>query len=384
VTLAALLSQSLLRLQNEPTGFDLDHVTIQTAPVHVLSLRGDARLDFYDRMVERISRSSDIQGAAVTWYTPMTGFQSDARFEALESAGSREPVMLAFNSVGTGYFRTMSTRILAGREFELRERRRDVCVLNESAAAALFPGQPALDRYVRTADPTGLDIVRGGSSGQTRSEPVTCRVVGVAEDAKFGRVREAPPKTIYFPLTPDLGDGNLVFLLNSRTKAGAISAYREALRELAPRVPLVLFATLREQMNAALGSQRAITMLSVFFGIVALLLSALGLYGMLASSVSQRRAEIGVRTALGATRAGILRMIVGEAMRLAAIGVILGGLALFVTVRFIEQMLYGVTSFDLPTLAGVGAVLTVVVLAASWWPARRAASVDPVTAMRAD
>ena len=162
--------------------------------------------------------------------------------------------------------------------------------------------------------------MRGGSAGRVKSEPVTCRVVGVAEDAKFGNVREAPPRTIYFPLTPDLGDGNLVFLLNSRTKAGAISAYREALREIAPRVPLVLFATLREQMNAALGGQRAITMLSVFFGIVALLLSALGLYGMLASSVSQRRAEIGVRTALGATRAGILRMIVAEALKLAAIG----------------------------------------------------------------
>ena len=188
-------------------------------------------------------------------------------------------------------------------------------MLNESAAGALFPGQSALERYVRTADPTGLDIVRGGSAGQVRSEPVTCRVVGVAEDAKFGNVREAPPRTIYFPLTPDLGGGNLVFLLNSRTKAGAISAYREALREIAPRVPLVLFATLREQMNAALGGQRAITMLSVFFGIVALLLSALGLYGMLASSVSQRRAEIGVRTALGATRAGILRMIVAEALQ---------------------------------------------------------------------
>ena len=190
--------------------------------------------------------------------------------------------------------------------------------------------------------------------------------------------------TIYFPITADLGDGNLVFLLNSRTKAGAVSAYREALREIAPTMPIVLFATLREQMNAALGGQRAITVLAVFFGIVALMLSALGLYGTLASSVSQRRGEIGVRAALGATRAGILRMIVAEALRLAAIGAALGAAALFVTVRFIDQMLYGVTSFDLPTLTSVGLVLTVMVLGASFWPARRAASVDPITAMRAD
>ncbi len=172
--------------------------------------------------------------------------------------GAPNVVTLAFNSVGAGYFRTMTTKILQGREFETRERRRDVCVLNESAARVLFPGQAALGRYVRTADNAGLDIARGGSSGRLISEPITCRVVGVAEDAKFGNVRDAPPKTIYFPLTPDLRDGNLVFLLNARTKAGAISAYREALREIAPSLRSVLFATLREQMEAALGSQRAL------------------------------------------------------------------------------------------------------------------------------
>ena len=384
VTLAALLSQSLLRLQNERTGFDLDHVTIQTAPVHVLALRGAARLDFYDRMVERLGRAPGLQSAAVTWYTPMTGYQSDARFEARDGSASPAAVSMAFNSVGAGYFRTMSTQIVAGREFDVHERRRDVCVVNESAARALFSGQPALGRYVGTADQSGLDIVRnGGGLGPVRSEPVVCRVVGIAEDAKFGRVREAPPKTIYFPLTPELADGNLVFLLRAPTKAAAVSAYREALRDLAPTMPLVLFATLREQMEAALGSQRAITVLSVFFGGVALLLSALGLYGMLSSSVSQRRGEIGVRAALGATRADILRMILIEALRLAAIGAAVGTVMLIFTVRFVDRMLYGVTSFDLPTLVIVGLALTAVVLAASFWPARRAASVDPITVMRA-
>jgi predicted permease len=384
VVMASLLSQSLLRLQSEPTGFDLDQVTIQTAPIHVLSLTGDARLDVYDRMVERIARSSTIQSVAVTWYTPMTGQQSNGRFEAPGATASSNVVTLAFNSVGAGYFRTMNTTILQGREFEPRERRRDVCVLNESAARVLFAGQSALGRYVRTAENAGIDIVRGGSGGRLLSEPITCRVVGVAEDAKFGNLRDAPPKTIYFPLTPDLRDGNLVFLLNSRTKAGAIAAYREALREIAPAVPLVLFATLREQMEAALGSQRALTLLSTFFGVVALLLSGLGLYGMLSSSVSQRTAEIGIRAALGASRGSILRMIVSEALRLAAIGFLLGAAGLFFGMRFIERMLYGVSSFDWLTLTAVGVVLTAVILLASFWPARRAASVDPITAIHSD
>jgi predicted permease len=384
VAMAALLSQSLLRLQTEDTGFALDRVTIQTAPLHLLGRQGDERLDLYDRMIERISRSSVITSAAVTWYTPMTGYQSNSRFEAFDGAATPRTATLAFNQVGAGYFRTMTTKILDGREFEPRERRRDVCVLNEGAARALFPGQSAVGQYVRSADNAGLDIVRGGSGGRQISAPVACRVVGIAEDAKFGSLREAPPKTIYFPLTPDLRDGNLVFLLNARTKPDAISAYRDALREVAPTVPLGVFVTLREQMEAALGSQRAITFLSTFFGVVALLLSALGLYGMLSSNVSQRTAEIGIRSALGASRASILRMILSEAARLALIGAVLGAAGLIFTVRLIEGMLYGVTSFDWPTLAGVGVTLGVVILLASFWPARRAASVDPLIAIRTD
>jgi predicted permease len=383
VAMAALLSQSLLRLQNENTGFALDQVTIQTAPLHLLNRQGDERLELYDRMIERIGRSSTIRSAAVTWYTPMTGYQSNARFEAFDGAATPRASTLAYNHVGAGYFRTMATKILHGREFETRERRRDVCVLNESAASALFPGQAALDQYVRSSDNAGLDVVRNGN-GPTRSAPVVCRVVGIAEDAKFGNLREAPPKTIYFPVTPDVANGYLVFLLNAPTKTAAIAGYREALREIAPTVPLVAFVTLREQMEAALGSQRAITFLSTFFGVIALLLSALGLYGMLSSNVSQRTAEIGIRSALGASRGSILRMILSEAARLAAIGAVLGAAGLFFSVRFIDGMLYGVTSFDWRTLAGVAVTLTVVVLLASFWPARRAASVDPLIAIRTD
>jgi predicted permease len=381
---AALLSQSLLRLQTERTGFALDQVTIQTAPFHLLDRRGDERLDVYDRMVARLERSAGIQSAAVTWYTPMTGYQSDSRFEAFDGAATPRTATLAFNHVGAGYFRTMTTRILEGREFAPGERRRDICVLNQSAARALFPGQPALGQYVRTPADAGLDLVRGTSAGRVPGPAVSCRVVGLAEDAKFGSLREAPPMTIYFPLTTDLGNGNLVFLLNARTKTEAIAGYREALREIAPTVPLVRFVTLREQMEAALGSQRAITFLSTFFGAVALLLSALGLYGMLSSNVSQRTAEIGIRAALGASRASILRMILSETVRLGVVGVILGAGGVFFAVRFVDRMLYGVSSFDWLTFLGVVVTLAVVLLLASFWPARRATAVDPLIAMRAD
>jgi hypothetical protein len=290
-------------------------------------------------------------------------------------------VTLAFNSVGAGYFRTMQTTIVSGREFEPRERARDVCVVNQSAAARLFPNQTAIGRYVGSREELG-PVPRG--TRPQASAPITCRIVGIAADAKFASAREAPPSTIYFPITADIVDGNLVFLLNAPTKATAVQGYREALREILPTTPLVLFATLREQLNAMLGSQRAITMLSTFFGVVALLLSAIGLYGMLSASVSQRTGEIGVRVALGASRATILRMVFSEAFRLVAIGAALGSIGVFFATRAVENMLYGVSALDPMTMAIACTLLVLVVIVASFTPARRAASVDPIQAMRAE
>jgi predicted permease len=382
VVSATLLSRSLIRLRGEHTGFDLDHVTIQTPPFHLLPQKGTDKLDLYQRMVDRIGQAAAVRSAAVTWFTPMTGSQVTATFLPVAD-GTTPPdgATLAYNAVGPGYFRTMETAIVDGREFEPRERSRDVCVLNQAAAAFLFPRQPAVGRYVRTA--TNVATSRGGDR-LSGSGPVTCRVVGVAQDAKFASLYEPPPRTIYFPVTADVVDGNLVFLMNGPTKAGVIDAYRDALREIAPTIPLVLFATLREQMDASLGSQRAISLLSTFFAGVALLLSAIGLYGMLSSSVTQRTGEIGIRAALGASRSDILRMVFAEALRLAAIGVGLGTVALFFVAGTIRHMLYGVSAFDLTTVAATAALLTLVVLAASFWPARRAASVDPMRAIRTD
>jgi predicted permease len=375
VTLATLLSQSLTRIRSERTGFDLDHVTIQTPPFNRLPQRGEARLDVYQRMVDRIEQSSAVQSAAVTWYTPMTGFQSTATFQSGAEGGSApEGSRLAYNVVGPGYFRTMGTKIIEGDEFGKYDRKSDVCVLNQVAAAHLFGNRPAVGQYLRSDD--------------TKEFPqaVSCRVVGVSEDAKFASLREPPPRTVYFPVNADMVSktGNLVFLINSRTKADAISAYRAALHDIAPTIPIVLFATLREQMDAALGSQRAITMLSNFFGALALFLSAIGLYGMLSSSVAQRTAEIGVRVALGAQRGTVMRMILSDALRLAAVGIAAGALCLLFAVQSVKHMLYGVSPFDPTTLVTAGALLTIVALIAAFVPAVRAASVDPMTALRAE
>jgi len=376
VVAASLLSQSVVKLRSERTGFDLDHVTIQTSPLYVLGLKGEARLNLYQRMVDRLMEMPAMESAAATSQTPMTGVKMTADFQAMsEGPNPPEDTQMPFNDVGPGYFRTMKTRILEGREFDRNDRQLNVCILNESAAQFFFPHQQALGRYV------------WNKVNDDFREPVMCQVIGLAEDAKFYDVRQGPPRTIYLPLSKERIDtalGNLVFLMNTPTKAQAVAAFRKTLSEIAPTVPLVIFVTLREQMDAALGSQELITLLANFFALLVLLLSALGLYGLLSANVTQRRSEIGVRVALGATRGTVAAMILKEALVLLGFGVLLGVGGLLLTTRFVTAMLHGVSAYDPWTLAAVAATLLLVTILAALVPAIRAARLDPIEALRAE
>ena len=216
-----------------------------------------------------------MQSAAVTWYTPMTGLQATASFRRsgrgpISGRGNdglqlRRPWI--FSDDGhRGFWRGGSSKAATGR--------RDICVLNQARGELLFGHQAPLG-------PICPEHGRGAASRARWEEPYRAALWASPEDAKFASLREAAAANGIFPLANDaVGPaGNLVFLIRARTKADAITAYRTALQEIAPTVPLVLFATLREQMDAALGSQRAITLLSNVFGLLALFLSAIGIYG---------------------------------------------------------------------------------------------------------
>jgi predicted permease len=375
VVLASLLSQSVIKLRSERTGFDLDHVTIQTSPMYLLQRKGEAKLDLYQQMVDRLMQMPSIDAAAATSQTPMTGEKITGDFQAVsEGPNPPEDTQMAYNDIGPGYFRAMKTRIVAGREFERNERQLNVCILNQSAAAFFFPHKQAVGRYVRNRVTPEFP------------QQVACQVVGLAEDAKFYDLRQGPPRTIYLPLSKERIDnlGNLVFLIHSPTKAQAIAAFRKTLSEIAPTVPLVIFVTLREQMEAALGSQELITLLANFFGVLVLLLSAMGLYGLLSASVTQRRSEIGVRVALGATRGMVLQMILIEALGLLGWGMLLGAVGMFFATRFVVAMLHDISAYDPLTLAGVAGTLVVVTILAALVPALRAARLDPIETLRAE
>lgn len=373
VTLATMLCESLIHFERQPRGFSLDNVTIQTPPFHWLRQKGNEKLDVYQRMVDRIAISPGIRSVAVTWFTPLTGRQPTALFQPSGPAAALS-VRMPFNTVGPGYFRTMETHIVAGREFIPSDRDSNFCILNRSAAARLFPLQPAVGQTVLTK----ISYERGALP--------ECRVIGLAQDAAFASLRDASPPTVYFPISARVaGDvTNLVFLMNASNKEQAASAYRGALHEIAPQIPVVLFATMREQMNAALGSQRLTTFLSGLFAMLALFLTALGLYGLLSSSVVQRTGEMGIRIALGASPLAAVGIVLRESAGLVSAGVVLGAVGVAFSVGFVRNMLFGLQEWEPAPLAASLLVLLAVTLLATVPPALRAVSIDPIRALRVD
>jgi hypothetical protein len=149
VTLASMLALSLMHIRSEQTGFDLDHVTIQTGHFTQLPEHGNTKLDLYQRMVDRLQQEPGIRSASLTWTTPMTGIQATSDFEA---GALKHTLHMSYNSVGPGYFRTIETHIVEGREFHKNERTPDVCIVNQAAASFFFPHSDPLDASVRTTD----------------------------------------------------------------------------------------------------------------------------------------------------------------------------------------------------------------------------------------
>jgi hypothetical protein len=270
----------------------------------------------------------------------------------------------------------MRSHLLSGREFTADDRDQSTCVLNEAAARVLFPHGGAIGETLRSSseDETHLNA--------------TCRVVGLVEDAHYASLREPAPPTLYFPITAESFPGgyanNMVFLIRSQTDAEAISAYRATLARFAPSTGVMAFLPLRDQVDQSLGSERLIAILSTVFAVIALLLSAIGIFGLLALRVQERTPEFGVRIAVGATRGHLLKIVLGDALRMVIIGSTCGLVLAGIGYVFIRRLLYGASPADLRVALGSLLVLIAVALLAAAIPARRAASLDPTQALRAD
>jgi predicted permease len=278
--------------------------------------------------------------------------------------------LIYFNIVGPKFFSTLGTPIVRGREFldSERENAPRVAVINETAARRFWPGEDALGKRFHWGAVDGPLV----------------QVAGIARDANYVMPGEAPKATIYVPLAQEPRNEMILQLRTSADLATTRRAVWSLVHDLAPALPPPPVVSMTDDMAVTLLPVRAGAILLGAFGLVALVLAAAGIYGVASYSVASRTREIGVRAALGATRAMILRMVLLESARRVGLGVAVGLVATLGAGVAISKMLYGVQAFDPVVLVGVIGTIAAIALIGTFGPARRASRADPVVAMRAE
>ncbi len=368
---AALLLRTFHNLTSADTGFEASRVLIAELNVRRLQATPEARAVLYDQIVERLRAVPGVAVASQAGITPVSGsaWNDDVNVPGYVSKGRGDSVSY-FNDVAPHYFAALGTQLIAGREFTPQDAKNapKVAIVNEAFVAKFMPGR----------NPVGTQFFQG-EDGPKR---VTFEIVGFVKNAKYQRIREEPLPTVYVPLAQgDAATSTNIVVRSSAEPRALIAQVRAAIEDLSPQAA-IRFTTLETQVADSLRQDRLLAMLSGFFGALALLLSAMGLYGLLAHSVARRRREIGIRMALGSTPQMILRLILSDGMRLVIFGLVLGTAGTFAATRVLSTFLYGVKERDPLTLTFAGMVLVAIAVSACAGAARRAARIEPYSAIR--
>lgn len=295
-----------------------------------------------------------------------------------ESYDSKKHQEEDFNAVGNHFFETLAIPIISGRAFGEQDNQGSpkVAIINQSLARSRFPGQNPVGKRFKT-DEHDSD----GFAGSATNDWI--QIVGVCGDTRYSNLREEPPPQFILPYVQQPDVGGMVYELHTQMKPEMIlPALRQVVRQVDPDLPLVNVRTQEQQIEADLEQERIFVTLTSGFGMLALALACVGIYGIMAYSVANRRNEIGIRMALGAQRGQVRAMILRESTWLAAAGVVVGVGASLVLARLVKSMLYGIQPYDPMSVGGAVLILMAVALLAGWIPARRAAGVQPMEALR--
>jgi predicted permease len=331
--------------------------------------------DFYQHALERVREMPGVEHAALAVGTPFnSSFTIDLRVSGRDSIPEMKGGGPYVSAVSAGFFETVGTRLLTGRRFTSADRAgsEPVAIVNETMASLLWPGESALDKCLYVGDE---------KDGQ-----VPCsRVVGIVEDARRFGLREDPAMQYYIPIGQERGFGGTNLLIRPRSEpTRMIAELRRELIAIDPVVQFVGIETLQESVDPQIRPWRLGATMFTMFGVLSLLVAALGLYSVIAYSVASRRHELGVRMALGARAADMVTMVVRQGVAMAIAGVLLGTALAFATSRFLETLLFEASPRDPRVFAGVAAGTLAVAVLASLIPALRAASVNPVSAFRVE
>jgi predicted permease len=367
---AGLFIRSLQSANRIDPGFRVDRAL--TVPINLGLLRYNETegSDFYRNLLNRVQAQPGVERASLVRFQQL-GF-SFAQFQVMAEGSGAGPndegVSVGFNVVGPNYFKTMETPLLRGRDFAEMDRKGspEVVVINETLAAMLWPHEDALGKRLSTAGPEGPFL----------------EVVGVARDGKYRSLGEEPYPYVYQPVLQSY-DPKMTLVVRTTGEPQALApAVREQIRALDAKLPIADVKTFRDQLNLSLFPSRVAAWVLGGFGLLALLLAAIGIYGVVSYSVAQRTREIGVRMALGARQKDVLRLVLGQGLFVIALGLVVGLSLAFAATRLIAGFLYGVGATDMFTFGGVPLLLGIVALGASYIPARRATKVDPLVALR--
>jgi putative ABC transport system permease protein len=367
---ALLFARSLRNLMTRDTGFDQNNVLVVNTDFTKLKLVGDQRQMFDRDTLERVRAIAGVASAATDGRAPASGNSSNDWI--VDDQGKTKDVAWV-ERVSPGYFATMGTPILQGRDFDQQDvlAAPKVAIVNQSFVRKFLDGKK---------DAVGQQFREWANPG--KPEPYYA-VVGVSKDATYKDMHDEFLPVMYFPQAQDDEPNTYVtFVIRSRAGlAGTTQAVRETMASVNPEIAM-RFTVLTTQIRQSLAQDELMATLCGFFGGLAVLLAAIGLYGVISYTVAQRTNEIGIRMALGSQRAGIVKMILREVTILVAIGVVVGAGLTLAGSKAASSLLFGLKARDPLTLAVAVVILIGIGMAASFVPARRAASLDPMQALR--
>jgi putative ABC transport system permease protein len=371
---AGLLINSFLHLRTLDPGFRTDHLL--TSKIELSELKypdKERRVPFYNELLRRVSALPGVESAAVAGNLPFT-YNGDSTFIAIEGRADPPPdqrLDVVYRAIGPGYFSTMGIKMVQGRDFNEQDKSDSVqaVVISEKTARHYWPGENPIGKRLKP--------------GSTTSEIPWREVIGVVKDTRQNDF-VAPPKMQMYFVHSQINSfvPNALVVRTSIDPLSLATSVRNAVWSIDKDQPVSNIRSMDEIISEAVARQRfSMLLLGVFAGL-ALVLAAVGIYGVMSYSIAQRTHEIGIRMALGAQRSDVLKLMVGQGLRLVVVGVVIGLAAAFILTRLMTSLLFGISATDPTTFITISLVLMSVALLASYIPARRAMKVDPMFALR--
>ena len=370
---AGLLMRSFLNIQRVDRGFDPRGVLTMRLTLPRERYPGDAAGAFFDRLAERLAGLPGVRAvSAASQFPPSGTFGTQFRLERGQAESTTLPTA-QITTASPSYFETLGVPIRAGRGFHATDR------LDTPLVAMV--NQAFANRYLGGSDPIGQRL-SVGSPDQARP---WMTIVGVVTDYQNNGITQPVRPEVYTPVRQQTEWNQLFMLIRTDgSPASLLSSARQTVSSLDPEQPVYMIQTLEDALATSSFQQRLSAVLVSIFAGVALVLAAIGIYGVMSYAVSARTQEIGVRLAVGAQRRDVVWLVLGQVLRLSAAGLSIGILALVLAGRTLEGLLFGVRSIDPVTIAAVAVILGTVALVAAWAPASRASKVDPIRALRTE